>query len=182
MECFMGRAIMTITLLAVPLLSGCSTVGTYLFRPTNYTGLPQSTEQVGYTQVATLSLDASRRLMITPLKPGAITCSEPPPDATASLLAEAKLKGSATFPNSAKAEGELNDKFQTTLAMIANRTAAVEFWRTTSFAYCQLLMNGWTDDANRYLSTAQTIAPEFSKGSPAAPEPEAKPDPKVAGQ
>jgi hypothetical protein len=114
-----------------------------------------------YTRVATLSLDASRRLMIAPLSPDVKTCSEPPPDATASILAESGLKAKANLKGGATAEADLADKFQTTLALIANRTAAVEFWRTTSFVYCQMRLNGWNDAARDYLTTAEKIAPQF---------------------
>jgi hypothetical protein len=171
---------LSIMLLSAPLLSGCaSTLGTYLQRPTDYTGLPRSDAQNKYTQVATLSLDATRRLMIAPLNSTVKTCSEPPPDAAASLLAEMGLSGKLTQTGGTAAEAELKDKFQTTLASIAKRTAAVEFWRTTSFVYCQMRLNSgeWNGAAQDYMAAAKEMAKLFDE-----PEKEPEPKPKPAGE
>lgn len=149
------------TLLMSSALAGCSTVDTYLNRPTRYDSLPQGfTHGAFEPKVATLSLNADRRLMITDLATNH-TCSEPPPDAATSLLAQESLDAEAKSKAGAEAQAKLDSEFQANAAMIAHRTAAVEFWRTTSFSYCQLLMNGMKEQATRYLEAAEKIAPEF---------------------
>ena len=153
-------------LLSLPMISGCSSFGTYLYRPTNYTPIPQGSLA---PTVATLSLDASRRLMIAPLTPGQKICSEPPPDAATTILAKAALEASAKRTEAEELNSKINDEFSATALLIAKRTAAVEFWRTTSFAYCQYLLNGWNAEAANYLQTAERIAPIYGE------EPKPKP-------
>src|SRR5688572_2789653 len=89
----MRRAILVTCL--VPALSGCAAITARTFRPTNYEAVPQSVRRDGMPTVGTLSLDASRRLMISQLDPKKFICSEPPPDAATSILAKAALEGSA---------------------------------------------------------------------------------------
>lgn len=102
--------------------------------------------------------------MIAQLGAGQRVCSEPPPDAATSILAKAALEASGKRGDVGEVSAKINDEFSTTVAIIAKRTAAVEFWRTTSFAYCQFLLNGWTDQAATYLRTAETIAPLYVVG------------------
>jgi hypothetical protein len=142
-------------------LGGCSTADSYINRPTTYDGLPQGIG-LGYTpRMATLSLNSDRRLMISDLQKHT-TCSEPPPDTAVSLLAKSALKGDLKTPSTSVSGVDLSDEFHSDAALIAYRNAAVEFWRTTSFEYCQLLMNGMDDKAADYLKAAQAIAPEFA--------------------
>ena len=155
----MRRAYLAVALF--PVLAGCSAVDTYMFRPTNYTHLPQSLEPGETPAVAALSMDASRRLMISQLEPSKFVCSEPPPDAAVSLLAKAALDLSAKPQAGGEAAVKLNDEFAANAVAIAKRTAAVEFWRTTSFSYCLLLMNNKGPEAAAYLQTAKELAPHF---------------------
>ena len=165
-EIAMSRLIFA--LLSLPMISGCSSFGTYLYRPTNYTPIPQGALT---PTVATLSLDASRRLMIAPLSPGQKVCAEPPPDAAITILAKAALEASAKPTNAGEFTGKLNDEFSATALLIAKRTAAVEFWRTTSFAYCQYLLNGWNAEAASYLQTAERISPIYGEETKPKPKP-----------
>ena len=164
----MYRAILLIA--ALPALSGCAAFSAYTFRPTNYEAMPGLKRGDISPPMATLSLDASRRLMIYQLEPYKFTCSEPPPDAAVSLLAKAALEASAKPQAGGEATASYNDEFQANAAAIAKRTATVEFWRTTSFSYCLLLMNRLPDQAKSYLETAERIAPYFGgDDKPAGP-------------
>lgn len=142
-------------------LGGCSTFDTYLLRPTSYMHLPKEVRKNEAPVVATLSLDASRRLMITQLSNPTFTCSEPPPDAATSLLAQEAIQAAVKHQSGASLNGSYNSLFEANATVMAQRTAAVEFWRTTSFSYCQLLMNGRYKEANDYLYAAMTIAPHL---------------------
>jgi hypothetical protein len=155
-----------VTLLIPSALCGCSTLDTYFERPTVYNGMPQGLH-VGYPpQVATLSMDASRRLMIMKLGNNPTSCSEPAPDTATSLLASTKANGSIKTQAGQTANAAVQDAFNANAQLIANRTAAVEFWRTTSFEYCQLLMNGDPGSAAAYLQAAEKLAPNFITAPP----------------
>ncbi len=156
----MRRAILILCL--VPMLSGCAVLNARTFRPTNYEALPQNVSRDGSPIVSTLSLDASRRLMISQLEPRKFICSEPPPDAATSILAKAALEASAKPVGGGEFSGKVNDEFQANALALAARTAAVEFWRTTSFSFCLLLMNNLPDQAKTYLETAERISPHFA--------------------
>ncbi len=156
----MRRAILI--LCVVPVLSGCSVINARTFRPTNYEALPQNVSRAGFPVVSTLSLDASRRLMISQHEPQKFICSEPPPDAATSILAKAAMEASAKSAGGGVFSGQVTDEFQANALALAARTAAVEFWRTTSFSYCLLLMNNLPVEAKSYLETAERIAPQFA--------------------
>jgi hypothetical protein len=98
-------------------------------------------------------------------------CSEPPPDAATSILAKEALKAGAKPAAGGEASAEINSEFQANALALAARTAAVEFWRTTSFSYCLLLMNNLPEQAKTYLETAERISPHFS-----GPEKPTKPE------
>lgn len=152
----MRRVLLIIATL--PALSACSSlVGPYVYRPTNYTPVPQGNAT---PTIATLSLDASRRLMIAQLNPQ-FTCSEPPPDAAVSLLAKAALEATAKPAAGGEAGLNWNDEIAANAASIAKRTAGVEFWRTTTFGYCLVLMNNRNQEASTYLQAAKDIAPSL---------------------
>ena len=163
---------------ALPLLAGCSTFGQYLQRPNNYESLPQDLGPGDVEPaVASLSVDASRRLIMSqryPQRPdlltNRVTCSEPPPDAALAILAKTAVEASAKRDTIGEASGKLSDEFATSVVALARRTTNVELWRTTSATYCNLLMNGWTDAATIYLA----MAPQFAIKSD-DPAPEQKP-------
>ena len=156
----MRRAILILCL--VPVLSGCSVLNARTFRPTNYEAMPQDVRRDGVPTVSTLSMDASRRLMISQLDPIKFICSEPPPDAATSILAKAALEGGAKPVGGGEFSLKGTDEFQANALALAARTAAVEFWRTTSFSYCLLLMNSLPEQAKTYLETAERISPHFA--------------------
>lgn len=142
-------------------VGGCSTAQTYILRPTVEDNLPEYART--QAQFATVSMDASRRLMIARLGNSPASCSEPPPDTATSLLAATAANANVNSKAGASAAAAVSDVFSTNAEMIATRTAAIEFWRTTSFEYCQLLMNGNKAEAVDYLNAAEAIAPEFQQ-------------------
>jgi hypothetical protein len=120
------------------LVSGCaSTAGTFFNRPV--------VEDSVDGAVSTISLSADRRTVVVVTEGPNRTkfCAEPPPDTATGLKSEldASLKAKA-----AKAQLEadlgLKDKFETTVVVVAERTAPLDAFRTGVYALCQLHLNG----------------------------------------
>lgn len=125
-------------LMASSLVSGCaSTVGAFANRPVvedNVKGI-----------VSTVSLAADRRTVVV-VTAGANQskfCAEPPPDTATGLKTEldATLEAKA---KKAEIEGKLGikDKLETTVTVIAERTAPLDAFRTGVYALCQFHLNG----------------------------------------
>lgn len=136
-------------------LSACATVSDYLRRPTKAENIPNFRYVKSMPPVATISLDASRRLVISQQLKGnssdpRYTCPEPPPDVALSTLAQTAASLNTKAGNSAEA----SSAFVALARVLSARTSTVEFWRTTSSTYCVLLMNGETRKADRYLEAA----------------------------
>lgn len=143
------------TLVAVSMiLSGCAVVSDYWRKPTKYKRMP---ELIGDNPpVATLSLDASRRLVISQQVRGGpkdlrFTCPEPPPDVALSTLSQSLVSLQSKTGNSA----QLSDAYVAMAQALSTRTSTVEFWRTTSSTFCILLMNGKVPEAYAYLAAAR---------------------------
>lgn len=79
------------------------------------------------------------------------TCSEPPPDVAMNSFAQ----DVASFANKVGTKAELGSALQQIAQVISARSPHVEMWRTTSWTYCNLLMNGADDRAKEYLTASQ---------------------------
>ena len=131
-----------VLLVSVTLVSGCaSTAGTFFNRPV--------IEDSVQGAVSTVSLAADRRMVVVVTEGTNRTkfCAEPPPDTATGLKTEldAALKAKAKSDKAkAEAEGEisLKDKFETTVTVIAERTAPLDAFRTGVYALCQFHLNG----------------------------------------
>jgi len=135
------------------ILSGCATVSDYWRKPTKYKQMP---ERDGWAPpVSTLSLDASRRLVISQQLNGTndprFTCPEPPPDVALNTLSQTLASVSTKAGNSA----QLGSAYVAMAEALGSRTSTVEFWRTTSSTFCILLMNNRTTEAYAYLEAAK---------------------------
>lgn len=119
------------------LLSGCtSTAGTFFSRPV----VEDSVDK----RPGVLSLSADRRTVLfvdsAPQNgmPSVKFCAEPPPD-TANGIAAA-LNGS--IEATGKGKIAVDDKFTTTVTVLADRTASLDAYRTGVYALCQYHLNG----------------------------------------
>jgi hypothetical protein len=127
---------------SVLVLCGCaSTIGGLVNRPV-------AENSVGGA-VSTVSLAADRRTVVVVTDGANRTkfCAEPPPDTATGLKADldATLDAKAKSERAkAEAEGKLSikDKFETTVNVIAERTAPLDAFRTGVYALCQLHLNG----------------------------------------
>lgn len=127
-----------VLLVSATLVSGCaSTVGTFFNRPVVEDSVKEA--------VSTVSLAADRRTVVVVTEGTNRTkfCAEPPPDTATGLKTELDA---ALEAKAAKAEvegkGSVKDKFETTVVVIAERTAALDFFRTGVYALCQYHLNG----------------------------------------
>lgn len=158
----MKRKILIVSLLLMT--TGCASITQpYFQKPTKYKQMPDKPLNGETPDVTTLSLDASRRLVVSQavdwnadgtFRPKRITCSEPPPDVAFNSLYENALR----ISKKDVVDLGLESAAQLVAYGLANRTSTVEFWRTTSHGYCQLLANGFVKEAKQYLVVAATIA------------------------
>ena len=124
------------------LVSGCaSTAGAFFNRPV--------VEDSVKDAVSTVSLAADRRTVVVVTEGPNRTrfCAEPPPDTATGLKTEldASLKAKAKSDKvkaEAEVEGTLKDKLETTVTVIAERTAPLDAFRTGVYALCQFHLNG----------------------------------------
>jgi len=122
------------------LVTGCaSTLGTVFHRPV--------VEDSVKNAVSTVSLAADRRTVVIVTEGPNRTkfCAEPPPDTATGLKAEldAALKGAVKRAEiEAEAEGGLKESLETTVTVIAERTAPLDVFRTGVYALCQYHLNG----------------------------------------
>ena len=132
----------TLILLSTTLATGCaSTVGAFYNRPV--------VEDSVRDAVSTVSLSADRRTVVVVTEGPNRTkfCAEPPPDTATGLKTEldASLQAKAKSDKAkAEAEGQasIKDKFETTVTVIAERTAPLDAFRTGVYALCQYHLNG----------------------------------------
>jgi hypothetical protein len=148
-------------------------VSEYWRKPNKYKQLP---ERKGWAPpVATLSLDASRRLVISqqlgPVSDPRFTCPEPPPDVAMNTLSQTLVSLSSKTGDSA----QLGSAYAAIAQVLASRTSTVEFWRTTSSTFCILLMNGRTTEAYAYLEVAKVGIASTKDTMAALPDPAAWP-------
>lgn len=131
--------------------------------------------------VATVSLSADRRTVLVGLNGDnqGRFCAEPPPDSATGLKTDlaASLKASAKsekLKTEASAESALSDKAETTVVVLAERTPALDAFRTGVYALCQFHLNGAVSDAqvevlfNRLIQAYETTAAR--KDSSASPQ------------
>ena len=112
-------------------LSGCaSSIGAFFSRPVVQ-------DQVG--TIGTLAQSADRRtvLVVTSGTNSGRFCAEPPPDSAVGIKTDLQ----ASFEASARKLG-LGDKLETTVNVLADRTPALDMFRTGTYALCQYQLNG----------------------------------------
>ena len=117
-----------VLLLSSVITSGCaSAIGTFYHRPV----VEDSIKDL----VSTVSLSADRRtvVVVTEGENRGKFCAEPPPDVATAL----KTDLDATLGKVAA-----KDKFETTVTVVAERTASLDFFRTGVYALCQAHLNG----------------------------------------
>lgn len=138
-------------------LSSCAVASDYWRKPTKYKAMPDRADRFDpEPAVVTLSLDASRRLVLSQksnrLTGGPrFTCPEPPPDVATNILAQSLL----TLQTKAGTNLSAGSAYQVIAQAIHARTSTVEVWRTTSSMYCVLLMNGMNAEAKAYLDVGK---------------------------
>jgi len=125
-------------IMASALVSGCaSTVGAFTNRPV----VEDSVQGI----VSTVSLAADRRtvVVVTEGTNRSKFCAEPPPDTATGLKTEldASLEAKARKAE-VEGKGSLKDKLETTVTVIAERTAPLDAFRTGVYALCQFHLNG----------------------------------------
>lgn len=107
---------------------------------------------------ATVSLTAERRTVIvnTLGKTAGRFCAEPPPDVASDLLSAL----GASIENHA-AKGSLNSVYSESAVKLADRSTALDIYRTGTYVLCQYHLNGGMTDtqlnANFELLTKQVI-------------------------
>jgi hypothetical protein len=127
-------------LVSVTLVSGCaSTAGTFFNRPVIEDSIQDA--------VSTVSLAADRRTVVVVTEGANRTkfCAEPPPDTATGLKTDLDLELKAKAKSDkakAEAKGVAKDKFETTVTVIAERTAPLDAFRTGVYALCQFHLNG----------------------------------------
>ncbi len=129
-------------LVSAVFVSGCaSTAGTFFNRPVVEDSIKDA--------ISTVSLAADRRTVVVITEGANRTkfCAEPPPDTATGLKTELdaalEAKGKSDKAK-AEAEGKLSikDKLETTVTVIAERTAPLDAFRTGVYALCQYHLNG----------------------------------------
>lgn len=123
-------------------ITGCaSTSATFFNRPVVEDSIKNA--------VSTVSLAADRRtvVVVTEGSNRSKFCAEPPPDTATGLKTEmsaaleAKVESQRT-QSDAQAKGELSDKLETNITVLAERTASLDAYRTGVYALCQFHLNG----------------------------------------
>lgn len=130
----------------IAFLSGCaSTVGAFFHRPV-------VEDSVGDV-LSTMSLSADRRtvVVITDGTNKGKFCAEPPPDSATALKTEleASLEATAKLEKlkaDVAGKGTLKDKLETSVVVLAERTPALDVFRTGVYALCQYHLNGAIQD------------------------------------
>ena len=127
--------------------------------------------------VATVSLSADRRTVLVGMngENRGRFCAEPPPDSATGLKTEldASLKATAKSEKvkaEGAVEGAMDDKTDKTVVVLAERTPALDAFRTGVYALCQFNLNGAvTDDQVAKLFTRLIEAYENTAGKKTAP-------------
>ncbi len=132
--------------------------------------------------VATVSLSADRRTVLVGLNGDnqGRFCAEPPPDSATGLKTDlnATLKASGKserLKTEAAAEANVTDNTETKVVVLAERTPALDAFRTGVYALCQFHLNGAVSDAqvevlfNRLIQAYEnTAVRKDPAGSPQA--------------
>jgi hypothetical protein len=124
------------------LLSGCaSTAGTFFNRPVVEDSIKDA--------LSTVSLSADRRtvVVITEGEKRGKFCAEPPPDTATGLKTEVEASLRAKT-RAAEAAGKFGEKLETSVVVLAERTPALDAFRTGVYALCQYHLNGALADAD----------------------------------
>ena len=136
-----------LSIVLVSLLSGCASQLTAFYNRSVVK------DNVG-DSVATVSLSADRRTVLVGMSGDnrGRFCAEPPPDSATGLKTdlEASLKASAKSEKvraEAAAEGMFKERTEATIVVLAERTPALDAFRTGVYALCQFHLNGAVTDA-----------------------------------
>lgn len=125
---------------AVVMNAGCANeIGAVFNRPIVEDSIDLDDDAV----VGTLSVSADRRTVVA--KKNGSYCAEPPPDAALSI-SSAFTAALESTRNEVPAKGTVSDEFRTTVSVLANRTPALDMFRTGTFTLCELHMNGAISD------------------------------------
>jgi hypothetical protein len=134
-------------------------------------------------KVATVSLSADRRTVMVGLSGSNAGkfCAEPPPDSATGLKTDLDASLKVKAKSEASVEGGLKDKTETTVVVLAERTPALDAFRTGVYALCQFHLNGAVKDAEvvtlfdrlilSYERTAGIAATSKSATTPVAAAP-----------
>lgn len=128
--------ILTIVALAAFLCGCASTMGTIFNRPVVEDGIKNV--------ASTISLASDRRtvVVVTEGNNKSRFCAEPPPDTATGLKTELEASLDAKVRDEIDAKLKGNDKYETHVTVIAERTAALDAFRTGVYALCQYHLNG----------------------------------------
>jgi hypothetical protein len=143
---------LTAVALVAPLFCGCaSQIGAFFNRPVVQDQVPGA--------VSTFAQSADRRTVIVSIKEGSVGrfCAEPPPDTATGLVTDLQ----ASLESQAKTL-KLGDKLQTSVSVLADRTANLDAFRTGVYALCQFSLNGVLNDADLKELFAK-LADNFAK-------------------
>ncbi len=128
------------------------------------------------SSVATVSLSADRRTVLVGLngENQGRFCAEPPPDSATGLKTDlaASLKANARSGKlnaEATAEGNVNDRVESSVVLLAERTPALDAFRTGVYALCQFHLNGAVSDAEVSALFTRLIEAYESTASRGAP-------------
>lgn len=183
--------------LAILAISACSIsactglVHEVVHKPANSKQMPKYPENSQNPAVSIISADASRRMVMSQVHennyrgkggPDAVstttsnsqlptqrfTCSEPPPDVAMNILAHDAL----TLATKAGTNINASASLQAAAQVLSARSPHVELWRTTSWTYCNLLMNGADGDAENYLIAGMVAmsVPVHQASTPPTPQ------------
>jgi hypothetical protein len=134
-----SRTVGLAAVVSLAALAGCaSTVGTVLNRPV-------AEDSVGGV-LSTVSLAADRRTVLIVTQPDSKNrgrfCAEPPPDTATSLKTDLDASVVAKAVQARlDVDAKLKDKLTTDVHVLADRTAALDVFRTGVYALCQFYLN-----------------------------------------
>jgi hypothetical protein len=144
-------------------LSGCaSSLGTFFNRPV--------VEDNIQGQVTTVSLAADRRVVLVSHLDDTKGkfCAEPPPDSATGLKTDLDI----AFKKKEALDFGLKDKLETTVTVLARRTANLDMFRTGVYALCQFALNGHVKpDEVKLLFERLIKAYETVQAQPSASDP-----------
>lgn len=153
-------------LVAVPLFGGCaSQIGAFFDRPVVQDEVSGA--------VSTFAQSAGRRTVIVSTADGSKGrfCAEPPPDSATGMKTDLQ----ASLDTQAR-KLQIGDKLETSITVLAERTANLDAFRTGVYALCQFNLNGALSGAEvkelfMHLSDNFATVEKAAAGARVAPSP-----------